>query len=142
MGMRAFEKRTLRTDHKLNLVALVRLDFTQLPHQFDDFAPAQIARELTSQQARQKHLLFVLKMIGHSSPSFLVKPAVLLSVAFQDAQWFANLKFLKTLRITVNKPATNSRIRDQILILLLAFPHVFRSLRNLPRPQGLARRRS
>jgi hypothetical protein len=31
MGMRAFEKRTLRTNHKCDLVAPVRLNFTQLP---------------------------------------------------------------------------------------------------------------
>ncbi len=48
----------------------------------------------------------------------------------------ANLKFLKTLRIAVNKPVTYWRIRDEILILLPALPHVFRSLRNLPRPPG------
>jgi hypothetical protein len=29
----------------------------------------------------------------------------------------ASLKFLKTLRIAVNKPVTHSRIRDEILIL-------------------------
>jgi hypothetical protein len=40
----------------------------------------------------------------------------------------ANLKFLKTLRIAVNKPVTISRIREEILILMLALPPVFNSL--------------
>ena len=47
----------------------------------------------------------------------------------------ANPKFLKTLRIIASKPAFNSRIRDEFLILLPVLRIIFRSLALVPAMQ-------
>jgi hypothetical protein len=53
MGMRAFEKGALRADHKGNLLVSVRLDFTELCHQFNYVIPAEIVGQVAGQKPRQ-----------------------------------------------------------------------------------------
>src|SRR5579863_7755327 len=47
VGMRTLEECALRPNHKCELDASVRLDFTYLSNQFNDIAPRQIPRKFT-----------------------------------------------------------------------------------------------